>query len=183
MSPIRHTLSAWAFRFRGPLIVIAVILVTASTAAALSAFGDSGVEDHPDLGEGAQRVRTDGERCAVPLMEGWTWRPASWSLISPGGVTVGFYETLHGRPLYPDWDESIDDVVSRYTGRSDVEVIREPDLLRIDFGENGGLSVIQRFDRVGCHLIFSPPSSTLRAAEIEEWELLIDSVHRTYPQE
>jgi hypothetical protein len=183
MSPMRQTLSAWAFRFRGPIIVISVLLVTASTAAALAAFGDSGIEEHPGFEDGTKRVRTDGERCAVPLLDGWTWRPASWSFVSPAGATVGFNETLHGRPLYPEWDEAIDDMTARYVGRDDVALTREPDMVRIDFGENGGLSVIQRFDRVGCHLIFSPSSSTVRAAEIDEWELLINSVERTYPQE
>lgn len=183
MGRMRQKVFALAYRFRGPLIVLAVILVTATTAAAMAAFGDSGIEESPDFGEAGQRVRTGGERCAVPLMEGWTWRPASWSLITPGGATVGFYETLHGRPLYAEWEETIDDTLSRYEGRDDVQVTREDEYVRIDFGEDGGLSVIQRFDRVGCHLIFSPASRENRAQEIGEWERLIESVERTYPQE
>lgn len=176
----RQSIRALAYRFRGAFIVLGVILVTATTAAALAAFGDSGIEESLEMG---QRVRTDGERCAVPLMDGWIWRPASWSLITPGGATVGFYETLHGRPLYPEWEETIDDTLARYDGREDVAITREDEYVRIDFGEQGGLSVIQRFDRVGCHLIFSPSTSEVRAQEIEQWELLIASVERTYPQE
>lgn len=176
-------MQAVIYRFRLPLIVAAVVLLTATTAAALAALGDDGIEESVEFGETGQRIRTDGERCAVPLMEGWTWRPASWSLVSPGGAIVGFYETLHGRPLYTEWDEEIDQTLSRYVGRDDVEIIREDEYVRIDFGDEGGLSVIQRFDRVGCHLTFSPSSSELRAQEIESWEMLIASVERTYPQE
>lgn len=182
MRPNRRTLSGWVYRFRGVLIVLGVVLVTASTAVALSAFGDAGIEEVPEAGVTGQRVRTDGERCAVPLMEGWEWRPASWSLVSPQGTTVGFYESLHGRPQYPEWDEAIDDVTGRYEGRDDVSIERDDTMLRIDFGQNGGLSVIQRFDRVGCHLTFSPPSSDVRKAEVDEWERLIESVERTFPQ-
>ena len=181
MRPKGRTVPGWAYRFRGVLIVLAVVLVTALTATALSAFGDEGIEEPPGP-DGVQRVRTDGERCAVPLMEGWEWRPASWSLISPLGTTVGFYETLHGRPQYAEWDEAIDEIAGRYEEDDDVTMVREEDSLRVDFGANGGLSVIQRFDRVGCHLLFSPPSSEVRAEEIDEWEALIESVERTYPQ-
>lgn len=185
MSPLRRRVMAGVYRFRGPLLVIAVLLVTASTAAALSAFGDSGIEEIGNPGEGLsdQRVRTAGERCAVPLLDGWTWRPAAWTLITPGGTTVGLYETLHGRPLYEDWEETVAETIGRYQDRDDVEVTREDDFVRVDFGENGGLSVIRRFDRVGCHLTFSPRSSETRAQEMELWEMLINSVERTYPQE
>lgn len=185
MSLLRQALSSRIYRFRGPLIVIAVLLVTATTAAALAAFGDSGIEEIAGLDnrESGQRVRTAGERCGIPLLEGWTWRPAAWTLLTPGGTTVGLYETLHGRPQYPEWDEMVDDTLSRYEGRDDVDITREPEYVRLDFGDNGGLSVIRRFDRVGCHLSFSPPSSEVRAQEIEQWEALVASVERTYPQE
>lgn len=185
MSQLRRKVTSGIYRFRGPLLVIAVLLVTASTAAVISAFGDTGIEEVNGAGNGEaeQRVRTAGERCAVPLLDGWTWRPAAWTLITPGGTTVGLYETLHGRPLYEDWEETVNETVSRYEGRDDVDIVQEDGYLRIDFGEKGGLSVIRRFDRVGCHLTFSPPSSETRAQEIELWEMLIDSVERTYPQE
>lgn len=185
MNPNRSRFAAGIYRFRGPLLVLAVLLVTASTAAALSAFGDSGIEEYasPRGGVSDQRVRTDGERCAVPLLDGWTWRPAAWSLISPNGTILGLYETLHGRPQYTEWEETIAEMLDRHAGREGVEIIQEDDMLRLDFGENGGLSVIMRFDRVGCHLTFSPPSSEVRAQEIDQWELLIDSVERVYPQD
>ena len=182
MRPNGRARSGWVYRFRGVLIVFAVVLVTASTAVALAALGDSGIENAPESGDGGQRVRTDGERCAIPLMDGWEWRPASWSLVSPQGTTVGFYESLHGRPQYPEWEEAIDEVAGRYEDRDDVTIERSDTTLRIDFGQNGGLSVIQRFDRVGCHLTFSPPSSDVRASEIDDWQRLIDSVERTFPQ-
>jgi hypothetical protein len=170
-------------RFRGILLVLAVIISVAATAAALSAFAGDGIEDQVTEDGVAQRVRTEGERCAVPLMEGWAWRPASWTLVSPNGTIVGFFETLHGRPLYTEWDEMIDETLSRYDDREEFEIIRNDEYVRIDFGENGGLSVIQKFDRVGCHLTFSPRSSEIRAQEIDVWEELIESVERTYPQE
>lgn len=170
-------------RFRGIFLVLIVLIATAGTAAALSAFGGSGIEDTANDDGSGQRVRTMGERCAVPLWDDWTWRPASWTLISPGGTTVGFYETLHGRPLYTEWNEMIDETLSRYEGRDDFEITRSDEYVRIDFGENGGLNVIQKFDRVGCHLTFAPGSSDTRAQEIDLWEELIESVERTYPQE
>lgn len=171
-------------RFRGIFLVLITLITIATTAFALSAFAGDGIEENvTDDGAEQQRVRTEGERCAVPLAEGWTWRPASWTLISPGGTTIGFFETLHGRPLYAEWDEMIDETLSRYEGRDDIEVTRTDEYVRIDFGEEAGLSVIQKFDRVGCHLTFAPGSSNVSAEEREVWEALIDSVERTYPQE
>lgn len=186
MSPLRRKLGSGIFRFRGPLLVILVLLVTATTAAAISALGEGGIEEVAVEGrdDTEQRVRTMGERCAVPLLDGWSWRPASWTLITPGGTTVGLYETLHGRPLYEDWDETVELTVGRYEDRDDVDVIVEgDDYVRVDFGEDGGISVIKRFDRVGCHLTFSPSSGETRAEEIGMWEAFIDSVERTYPQD
>lgn len=170
-------------RFKGVFIVLAVLLVTATTAAAMAAFGATGIEEVDSPDGAIERVRTAGERCAVPLLEGWTWRPASWTLITPGGTIVGMHETLHGRPLYPEWEEMLDDTLSRYDNRTDIDIVREDEYVRIDFGEQAGLSVIQRFDRVGCHLTFSPGSAEARAEEIDLWEQLISSVERTYPQE
>ncbi|MBA2452016.1 MAG: hypothetical protein H0V47_02505 [Chloroflexia bacterium] len=183
MSPERRTVPAFIHRFRGVFIVLGVIAVTWATAAAISAFGDSGIEEAPSLGDGVQRVRTGGERCAVPLMEGWTWRGGSSTLISPNGTTVGFSETLHGRPMYPEWEETVHDMASRYEGRDDVTVTEDDTTLRIDFGPGAGLSVTQRFDRVGCHLTFAPPADDVRAREGDSWEELVRSVERVFPQE
>lgn len=148
-----------------------------------SVFGDSGIEEVTGTDGETQRVRTDGERCALPLHDGWTWRPASWTLVTPNGTMIGFYETLHGRPVYTEWEEELDQIVERHEGRDDAIIERDDTSLRVDFGAGGGLSVVQRFDRVGCHLTFSPPSSEVRAEEIDMWEELIASVERTYPQE
>lgn len=183
MSPKGRTAPDGIYRFRGVFIVLAVIAVTWGTAAAISAFGDSGIEEGPNLGDGVQRVRTDGERCAVPLTEGWSWRGGSSTLVSPNGTTVGFSETLHGRPMYPEWEETVIDMSSRYAGRDDVTVTRDETTLRIDFGPEAGLSVSQRFDRVGCHLTFAPPSNDVRAKEGDSWEKLVRSVERVFPQE
>ncbi len=183
MSPERRTLPAVIYRFRAVLIILALIAVTWGSAAVISAFGDSGIEEAPMLGDGMQRVRTDGERCAVPLLEGWEWRAASTTLVTPGGTIIGFSETLHGRPLYPDWEETIAEMAGRYEGRDDVTVTNDETTLRIDFGPNAGLSVTQQFDRVGCHLTFAPPASDVRAKEGDLWEQLIQSVERVYPQE
>lgn len=182
MSP-KQRARAYIYRYRGVLIVLAVIGVTWATAAAISAFGDSGIEEAPALGDGVQRVRTSGERCAVPLMEGWSWRGGSSTLVSPHGTTVGFSETLHGRPMYPEWEETVQEMAGRYEGRDDVTVTSDEESLRIDFGPDAGLSVTQRFDRVGCHLTFAPPSDDVRAQEGDSWEELVRSVERVFPQE
>lgn len=183
MSPKRRTVPPFIYRFRGVFIVLVVIAVTWATAAAISAFGDSGIEEVPAIGGTSQRVRTEGERCAVPILDGWTWRAGSATLITPNGTTVGFSETLHGRPMYPEWEETVDEMASRYDGRENVSVTRDDETLRIDFGPDAGLSVSQRFDRVGCHLTFAPPSADTREIEGDSWEELIRSVERVYPQE
>lgn len=181
MDPVGRTTESGSSRLRGVVIVVAVIAVTAATAMIISAFGDSGIENAPEMGAGAQRVRTAGERCAAPLMDGWTWEAGSWTLVSPNGTRVGMAESLMGRPMYADWDEMVDEVVGRYDGRSDVDIVRSAELVRIDFGSDGGLSVIQRFDRVACFLTFAAPSPEVRDQESETWETLIDSIERVYP--
>lgn len=139
-------------------------------------YGETGIDEV----QGIRRVQSDGEHCSIVLPEGWSWRPASWTAVSPNGTEMGLSETLHGRPEYPEWEETVQEVLARYEGREDVTVTHSDDAIRIDFGENGGLSVIQRFDRVGCRITFSGGGS-VRGQEIGDWEEIIDSLVRTSP--
>lgn len=149
------------------LIVLAIIATR---------YGETGIEEV----QGVRRVQSDGERCSIVLPDGWSWRPATWTAISPNGTEMGLSETLHGRPEYPDWEEAAEEVLSRYEDREDVTVTHDADTIRIDFGANGGLSVIQRFDRVACRLTFSGTGSA-REQELANWEEIINSLVRTSP--
>ena len=126
-------------------------------------------------------VQTDAEHCAITLPEGWTWLPAKSSAKSPLGTELSFTEMLFGRPMYPEWDEArqqtIDDIESRVP---DAEIDATADRVRIDYGEDGGLMVLQRFDRVGCQLTFSRVAGA-RTQEIADWEAIIASLERTSP--
>jgi hypothetical protein len=126
-------------------------------------------------------VQTDAEHCAITLPDGWTWLPAKWSARSPLGTELSFSEQLFGRPMYPEWEEArqqtIDDIQSRVP---DARIDETDDRVRIDFGDDGGLMILQRFDRVGCQLTFSRVEGA-RAQEIADWEAIIASLERTSP--
>jgi hypothetical protein len=126
-------------------------------------------------------VQTDGEHCAITLPDGWTWLVAKSSARSPLGTELAFTEQLFGRPEYPDWDEArqatIDDTTRRVP---DAEIEASDDRVRIDYGPDAGLTVLQRFDRVGCQLTFSRVAGA-RAQEIVEWEAIIASLERSSP--
>jgi hypothetical protein len=126
-------------------------------------------------------VQTDEEHCAITLPDGWTWLPAKWSARSPLGTELSFTEMLLGRPQYPEWEEArqqaIDDIQSRVP---DAKIDATDDRVTIDYGDDGGLMVLQRFDRIGCQLTFSRVEGA-RAQEIADWEAIIDSLERTSP--
>jgi hypothetical protein len=140
-------------------------------------YGQTGVAEV----NGVRKVRSMDERCEVTLPEGWSWRPATSTAVSPGGTELGLSETLHGRPQYPEWEETRDATIARYEGRDGVTVTYDEDTVRVDFGPQGGLSVIQQLDRVACHFTFSNSSGN-RAEELPVWEEIILSLKRTYPE-
>jgi hypothetical protein len=138
-----------------------------------------GGETAGESGEFGGQIETDGEHCALELPEGWTWRPASWVAVSPLGTRMAFEEQLFGRPRYSDWDE----VKARKMSdgeRSGATVTADDDTVRLDYGDAAGLTVLQRFDRVGCQVTFSNARAT-RARELPVWEQIIDSLERTSP--
>ena len=126
-------------------------------------------------------VQTEALHCAITLPEGWTWLPAKSAARSPLGTELSFTEQLFGRPQYPEWEEArqstIDDILSRIP---DAQIEGGPDRIRIDYGDDGGLVILQRFDRVGCQLTFSRVAGA-RAQEIDQWETIIASLERTSP--
>ncbi len=126
-------------------------------------------------------IKTEGEHCAITLPPGWTWYPAKWTAESPAGTQLSFDEIVLGRPQNPDWSElrqsTIDDVTRRNPGAS---VEADGDVITIDYGSAGGISVIQRFDRIGCRLAFSNSRGT-RQAEEQTWQEIIGSLERTSP--
>ena len=152
----------------GVTVIITVALIA-------SRYGETGVE----IVDGQRRVQTDGEHCALILADGWGWRPASWTAISPNGTILGFSEQILGRPENPDWDEVAGAMVERNQNRADTSIEANDQLVRIDFGPDGGLSILQRFDRIGCLLTFSGNGG--RVNEIDDWEAIIASLERTSP--
>jgi hypothetical protein len=127
------------------------------------------------------RIVSDGEHCAIDLPAGWIWYPAKWAAKSPLGTQLSFDEAIYGRPRYPDWDEAkqttIDDVRKR---NPTADIQADDDSIRIDFGPSGGLSLTQRFDRIGCRLTFTNFKDS-REQEFGEWGQIIDSLVRTSP--
>ena len=153
--------------------LFAVALTLASVLAGCAGYGGETIE------AGGGRIETDGEHCALTLPEGWTWRPASWVAVSPLETRMAFEEQLYGRPQYSDWEE----VKARKIAdgeRSGAQVTADDDTVRIDYGPNAGLTVLQRFDRVGCQVTFSNARAT-RAVEFPVWEQIIESLERTSP--
>ncbi len=128
--------------------------------------------------EGKQ-IKSEAEHCQITLPQGWTWRPAAWAAVSPRGTAMAFEEHLYGRPQHPTWDEAKATAREQATARG-ATVSDEGDVLRIDFGPDGGLSVIRRFDRAGCQLTFSPKSG-VRAEEQATWQQIIASLERITP--
>lgn len=141
-------------------------------------YGTTGVAEV----NGVRKVQSQEERCQITLPEGWSWRPASWTAISPEGTELGFSESLHGRPQFPEWEETRDATIARYEGRDGVTVTSDEDTVWVDFGPQGGLSVVQLLDRVACHFTFSNSSGN-RAEELPVWEEIILSLERTYPED
>jgi len=88
-----------------------------------------------------------------------------------------FGENLLGRPRFPEWDELVDSEMAD-TARPGAQVTKTDSELRIDFGPDGGLSVITRFDDVACQVTFSYVKDA-RASEGVAWEEIIASVERT----
>lgn len=141
-------------------------------------YGSTGIA----VENGVRKVQSQEERCQITLPDGWSWRPATWTAISPAGTELGFSESLHGRPQFPEWEETRDGIIERYEGRDGVTVTSDEDTVRVDFGPDGGLSVVQRLDRVACHFTFSNSSGN-RAEELPVWEEIILSLERTYPED
>lgn len=157
------------------LALVFVITLSITTALIASRYGESGVETV----DGQRRVQTDGEHCALVLPDGWGWRAASWTATSPGGTILGFSEQVLGRPENPEWEEVAGAMVERTERRGDATVEQDEDTVRVDFGPENGLSVLQRFDRIGCLLTFSGAGD--RANEDADWESIIASLERTSP--
>lgn len=127
------------------------------------------------------RIQTDAQHCAITLPAGWTWYPAKWTAESPAGTQLSFDEIALGRPQNPDWEELRQTTVDEITRRSpDAIVESDGSRIRVDYGEDGGLSVVQRFDRFGCRLAFSNSRGT-RAQEEQVWLEIIGSLERTSP--
>lgn len=160
---------------RTQITIVAVFSLLITTALIASRYGESGIETI----DGERRVQTDGEHCALTLPDGWRWRPASWTATSPGGTILGFSEQVFGRPENPEWDEVAGAMIERNEQRGDATVSADEDTVRVDFGPDGGLSVLQRFDRVGCLLTFSGGSD--RSTEDADWESIVASLERTSP--
>jgi hypothetical protein len=125
-------------------------------------------------------VQTEGEHCAITLPTGWKWRPASWTAISPLGTELTFTEGLYGRPANPDWEASRDSAIQEAQGKADVQVSDDGNTVRIDFGPQGGLSYLHRFDRAGCQLTFSYKKGA-REQEEPTWDEIIGTLQRTTP--
>jgi hypothetical protein len=161
----------------GKVRAVLVVGVLAVLVSGCSVYGGETVGEELDGGF----VQTDQEHCAITLPEQWTWLPAKWSARSPLGTELSFTEQLFGRPIYPDWDEArqatIDDVKSRVP---DAKIDASEDRVVVDYGDDAGLMVLQRFDRVGCQLTFSRVEGA-RAQEFSDWQAIIDSLERTSP--
>jgi len=160
-------------RIQIALIFSGIIIITIAVIA--SKYGETGVE----IVDGQRQVQTEGEHCALILPDGWGWRPASSTATSPNGTILGFSEQILGRPENPDWDEIAGAMVARNENRGDASVEANDYLVRIDYGPDGGLSILQRFDRIGCLLTFSGAGG--RADEVADWEAIVASLERTSP--
>jgi hypothetical protein len=156
-------------------VVLALVVVGIIVGIALQ-YDQTGIEEQ----DGVRRVRSEGERCLVTLPEGWSWRPATWTAVSPLGTTVGIAESLYGRPQNPDWEEAVAEIEDRYAGREGVTVTTTDTQVRVEFGPEGGASWLRKFDRVGCQLTFSATADA-RQQEEPVWEAMYESLERTTP--
>lgn len=156
-------------------VVTALMFIVAMLVIA-SQYGNSGVE----VINGERRVQSEGERCAITLPDGWSWRPATWTALSPLGTSVGFGEERYGRPEFPEWEEAVEASMARHSGQQGVTVTSDDDFVQIDFGSAGGLSYTRHFDAAGCILTFSNAEGA-RAQELATWQAIIASLERTYP--
>lgn len=133
-----------------------------------------------ELVRSARVVHTDGDHCAITLPAGWTWRVASWTAVSPNGTELGFSEIFMGRPENPSWEEVAAEVERRAATREGAELTRDGDTIRIDYGPNGGLGIVHRFDWIACRLTFSGAEEN-KSIEMPVWEEIIDSLVRISP--
>ena len=124
-------------------------------------------------------VLTEGERCAVTLPVGWTWRPAVWTAVSPLGTQMGFREQMLGRPNNPNWEEVTRAAKDEANGAA-IQELDNGATVRIDYGPNGGLYYLHRFDNVSCQLTFSFKDGA-RTQEQPEWDAIIASLERRVP--
>lgn len=155
----------------------AIILMLALLLAGCGGYGGETIRsDDADGG----RIVSNGEHCALTLPVGWTWLPASWVATSPLGTRMAFDEELYGRPQYASWEEARDKLVADAEGRANSTVTWDDDSVQIDYGDNAGLVVLQRFDRVGCKVTFANARSS-RAQELPVWETIVQSLERTSP--
>ncbi len=127
-----------------------------------------------------RQVMTDDEHCAITIPAQWEWQPASWTAISPKGSQLGFSEIFLGRPENPEWHEVADEVLERAAARNDAQVTQTDNSIRIDYGPDGGLSFIQRYDWIVCRLTFSGQADS-KSIELPVWEQIIDSLARVSP--
>lgn len=158
------------------------LLIAALLVASLLLSGCAGYGGRTVGKDGADAVvRTDGEHCEMTLPEGWKWYPAKWAAESPKGTQLSFDEIALGRPQNPDWSELRDRTVDDVTRRNpNAQVTADDSEIRIDYGNDGGISVIQRFDRYACRLAFSNSQQT-RTEEMPEWDAIIASLARISP--
>lgn len=154
---------------------LAMLLVVLVVASGCMGYGGETVGESGFSGQ----IESEGEHCSLTLPDGWTWRPASWVAISPLGTRMAFEEDLYGRPQYADWEEERARTIADGE-RSGATVTADEDTVRLDFGDGGGLTVLQKFDRVGCRVTFSNARSS-RASELPVWEQIVASLARTSP--
>jgi hypothetical protein len=154
--------------------IVAVAIVVACVVAGCAGYGGEQVTS-PE----GKAIKSDAEHCQITLPEGWKWLPAAWAAESPLGTQMAFQEATYGRPEHPNWDEAIDLEEQEAVARG-ATVNQQPDRVVIDFGQNGGMSVIQRFDRIGCQLTFSTKQG-VRAKEQPVWNQIVASLTRITP--
>jgi hypothetical protein len=164
-------------RYRVPRLARATcVAIAALLVAACAGYGGETI-DAPAGGQ----VKSEGEHCALTLPEGWRWRPASWTAISPAGTHMSFGEDLLGRPRYADWEELVSTARANLSS-SAAQVTETDDSLRIDYGTRGGLSILRRFDNTACQVTFSYVKGA-REQEHDDWEAIIESMAKSVPGE